>query len=82
MIKFVREGDIVVFHSMNRLRCNVVDLRNTIGQLTVRKIGVRLIKEGLTLTGDDSPIATLLLITMGSLAEFEVAGAGTLAREN
>ena len=44
-----------------------------VGELTSRKIGVRFIKENLTLTGDDSPMATLLLNMMGSFAEFEVA---------
>ena len=51
--------------------------RNTnpiaVGDLTSRKIGVRFIKENLTLTGDDSPMAMLLLNMMGSFAEFEVA---------
>ena len=47
-------------------------LAKTVCELTSRKIGVRFIKENLILTGDDSPMATLLLIMTGSFAEFEV----------
>ena len=81
LMKFVREGDTVVCHSMDRLGRNLVDLRKTVGDLTSRKIGVRFIKENLTLTGDDSPMATLLLNMMGSFAEFEVAWSRERQRE-
>ncbi len=56
-------------------------MRKTVGELTGRKIGVRFIKENLTLTGDDSPMATLLLNMMGSFAEFEVAWSRERQRE-
>ncbi len=81
LMKFVREGDTVVCHSMDRLGRNLVDLRKTVGELTSRKVGVRFIKENLTLTGDDSPMATLLLNMMGSFAEFEVAWSRERQRE-
>ena len=81
LMKFVREGDTVICHSMDRLGRNLVDLRKTVGELTSRKIGVRFIKENLTLTGDDSPMATLLLNMMGSFAEFEVAWSRERQRE-
>ena len=80
-MKFVREGDTVICHSMDRLGRNLVDLRKTVGELTSRKIGVRFIKENLTLTGDDSPMATLLLNMMGSFAEFELAWSRERQRE-
>lgn len=81
LTKFVREGDVVVCHSMDRLGRNLVDLRKTVGELTSRKIGVRFIKENLTLTGHDSPMATLLLSMMGWFAEFEVAWSQERQRE-
>ncbi len=81
LMKFVREGDTVVCHSMDRLVRNLVDLRKTVGELTSRRIGVRFIKENLTLTGDDSPMATLLLTMMSSFAEFEVAWSRERQRE-
>ena len=50
-------------------------------ELTSRKIGIRFIKENLTITGDDSPMATLLLNMMGSFAEFELAWSRERQRE-
>ena len=44
-------------------------------------MGIRFIKENLTLTGDDSPMATLLLNLMGSFVEFEVAWSRERQRE-
>ncbi len=81
LLKYVRDGDMVVCHSMDRLGRNLVDLRRTVTDLTTRKIGVRFIKENLTLTGDDSPMATLLLNMMGSFAEFELAWSRERQRE-
>jgi DNA invertase Pin-like site-specific DNA recombinase len=36
-------------------------------------VRVEFVKEGLTFTGDDTPMATLLLSVMGAFAEFERA---------
>lgn len=41
--------------------------------LTGKGIRVEFIKENLTFTGEDSPMATLLLSVMGAFAEFERA---------
>jgi len=81
LLKYVRDGDTVVCHSMDRLGRNLVDLRKTVADLTTRKIGVRFIKENLTLTDEDSPMATLLLNMMGSFAEFELAWSRERQRE-
>jgi len=71
MLEFVREGDAVVVHSMDRLARNLDDLRRLVVGLTKRNIRVEFIKESLTFTGEDSPMATLLLNVMGSFAQFE-----------
>lgn len=71
MLSFVREGDVIVVHSMDRLARNLDDLRQLVRNLTTRGISVEFIKEGLTFTGDDSPMANLLLSVMGAFAEFE-----------
>jgi DNA invertase Pin-like site-specific DNA recombinase len=70
---FVREGDTVVVHSMDRLARNLDDLRRIVQQLTKRKIKIEFIKENLTFSGDDSPMAKLILSVMGAFAEFERA---------
>jgi DNA invertase Pin-like site-specific DNA recombinase len=71
MLEFVREGDAVVVHSMDRLARNLDDLRKLVMGLTKRNIRVEFVKESLTFTGEDSPMATLLLNVMGSFAQFE-----------
>jgi DNA invertase Pin-like site-specific DNA recombinase len=71
LLAFVREGDTVVVHSMDRLARNLDDLRRLVQDLTKTGIRVEFVKEGLIFTGDDSPMATLLLSVMGAFAEFE-----------
>ena len=73
MLSFVREGDTVVVHSMDRLARNLDDLRRLVQTLTKRGVRIEFVKEGLTFTGEDSPMATLLLSVMGAFAEFERA---------
>ncbi|MFJ2535770.1 recombinase family protein [Microbacterium maritypicum] len=73
LLKLVREGDVVVVHSMDRLARNLDDLRRLVQDLTSRGVRVQFVKEGLAFTGEDSPMATLMLSVMGALAEFERA---------
>lgn len=70
-LKYLRKGDRLVIHSMDRLARNLDDLRKTVKELTDRAVTVHFIKESLTFTGDDSPMSTLLLSVMGAFAEFE-----------
>ena len=70
---FVREGDTVVVHSMDRLARNLDDLRRLVNGFTQRGVRIEFVKEHLTFTGDDSPMANLMLSVMGAFAEFERA---------
>jgi DNA invertase Pin-like site-specific DNA recombinase len=71
MMKFAREGDLVLVHSLDRLARNLDDLRRIVKELTGRGVKIEFLKEHLTFTGEDSPMAQLLLNVMGSFAEFE-----------
>ncbi|GAB3686545.1 recombinase family protein [Salinisphaera aquimarina] len=73
LISFVREGDTVVVHSMDRFARNLDDLRRLVQSLTQRGVGIEFIKENLTFTGEASPMANLMLFVMGAFAEFERA---------
>ena len=73
LLTFVGAGDTVVVHSMDRLARNLDDLRQLVQGLTARDIQIQFVKEQLTFTGADSPMATLLLSMMGAFAEFERA---------
>lgn len=71
LLGFVREGDTVICHSMDRLGRNLDDLRKMVLGLTARGVHVQFVKESLTFTGEDSPMANLLLSVMGAFAQFE-----------
>ena len=71
LVRFAREGDTVVVHSMDRLARNLDDLRSVVRSLTGKGVRVEFLKEGLVFTGDDSPMANLMLSVMGAFAEFE-----------
>ncbi|MEN6451480.1 MAG: recombinase family protein, partial [Thermoguttaceae bacterium] len=57
LLGYVRDGDELVIHSMDRLARNVDDLRRIVAELTARGVRVRFIKEGLTFTGDDNAMS-------------------------
>ena len=80
MLGFVREGDTVIVHSMDRLARNLEDLR-IVRELTARGVAVQFAKEQLIFTGEDTAMATLLLSVMGAFAEFERALIGERQRE-
>ena len=71
MMAYVREGDVVVVHSMDRLARNLDDLRRLVLALTKKGVRVRFMKENLEFTGEDSPMSQLLLSVMGAFAQFE-----------
>jgi DNA invertase Pin-like site-specific DNA recombinase len=73
MIEFVREGDQVIIHSMDRLARNLDDLRKIVRDLTARGVKVQFVKESLIFTGEDAPMSNLLLSLLGAVAEFERA---------
>ena len=71
-ISFVREGDTLIVHSMDRLARNLVDLRNTVETLNLKGVVVQFIKENLTFDGKNkNPMSNLMLSLMGAFAEFE-----------
>ncbi len=73
LLSFVREGDTVVVHSMDRLARNLDDLRQLVQSMTRRGVRIEFVKEHLSFTGEDSPMANLMLSVMGAFAEFERA---------
>ena len=71
LLRFVRDGDTLVVHSMDRLARNLDDLRALVQRLTRKGVRVEFVKESLHFTGEDSPMAHLMLSVMGAFAEFE-----------
>ena len=73
LFDYAREGDTIVVHSMDRLARNVDDLRRIVQRQNSRGVTVQFIKESLTFTGEDQPMANLMLSVLGGVAEFERA---------
>jgi DNA invertase Pin-like site-specific DNA recombinase len=73
LVAFVRDGDTVIVHSMDRLARNLDDLRRIVRTLTDAGVRVEFVAEGLTFTGEATPTSMLLLNVMGAFAEFERA---------
>lgn len=73
LLHYARDGDTIIVHSMDRLARNLDDLRRLVFDLTKRHITIQFLKEKLLFTGEDSPMANLLLSVMGAFAEFERA---------
>jgi len=75
MVSYVRAGDTVVVHSLDRLARSTVDLRSIVEQLVAKGVSVEFVKERLYFSKDkkDSPTDTLMLNILSSFAEFERA---------
>jgi DNA invertase Pin-like site-specific DNA recombinase len=72
-LDYLRDGDVLVVHSMDRLARNLDDLRRIVTELTQHGVQVQFVKEGMLFTGEDSAMSKLLLSVMGAFAEFERA---------
>jgi DNA invertase Pin-like site-specific DNA recombinase len=81
LLRFLRDGDTLVVHSMDRLARNLDDLRSLVQRLTKKGVRIEFVKEHLVFTGEDSPLANLMLSVMGAFAEFERALIGERQRE-
>lgn len=81
LLGFIRDGDTLLVHSMDRLARNLDDLRSLVQRLTKKGVRVEFLKEHLVFTGEDSPLANLMLSVMGAFAEFERALIGERQRE-
>lgn len=70
-MEYVRQGDVLVVESIDRLARNLRDLQEIVDSLIAKGVEVRFIKENLTFTGQKDAFSTLMLNMMGSFAEFE-----------
>lgn len=80
MLEFVREGDHIYVHSMDRLSRSLRDLQDVVERLTSKGITIAFVKEGLTFeppaTGADAhktAYSTLMLQLLGAVGQFERA---------
>jgi len=71
LLEWIRKGDTVHVHSIDRLARNLKDLQVLVESITSKGVSLIFHKECLTFTGDDSPMQKLMLQMMGAFAEFE-----------
>ncbi len=73
-LSYLRNGDCLHVHSIDRLARNLIDLQTTVSSLNEKGVSVTFHKENLTFTGsDNNPMNKLMLQMMGAFAEFERA---------
>jgi len=70
-LEWLRDGDTLHVHSMDRLARNLMDLRGIVEGLTARGITVRFHKENMVFTGGENAVQKLLFQVLGAFAEFE-----------
>lgn len=71
MLDYVREGDTIHVHSIDRLARNLADLNSLVEGLNDKGITVHFHKENLVFTNKHDPIQKLMFQMLGSFAEFE-----------
>ena len=70
-LEYLREGDTLHVHAMDRLALNLDDLRRIVNDLNGRGVAVSFAQEALTFAGEASPMGDLLLSLLGAVAQFE-----------
>lgn len=71
MIEYVRQGDIVYVHSLDRLARNFDDLLDIINQLNQKGVIFKSLQENITLDGvNNNPMDMLILHIFGAIAQF------------
>ena len=75
LMQYVRCGDTVYVHSMDRLARNLQDLLNITEYLLNKGAEIRFLKENLTFESKNSttPMSKLMMMILGAVAEFERA---------
>lgn len=72
LMEFVREGDTVHVHSIDRLARNSQDLLRLVDEFKALGVTLRFHREALTFTAEDSdPIGELMFTMLGAFAQFE-----------
>ena len=72
MLGWVRDGDCVIVHSIDRLARNLQDLLSIVSQLNAKGVSIRFIKDNLVFPPEGTDGASKLYLSiLGAVAEFE-----------
>ena len=73
-LEYLRDGDTLFVHSIDRLARNLEDLQRLVREMTTKGVSVQFLKENLSFdAGVTTPIQTLMLQMIGAFAQFERA---------
>tara|TARA_R110000851_G_scaffold219118_2_gene371920 strand:+ start:4424 stop:4996 length:573 start_codon:yes stop_codon:yes gene_type:complete len=72
-MNYLRDGDTLHVHSMDRLSRSLKDLLNIVSELTDKKVKVKFHTENMEFGGVDNPMGYLMLGMLGSVNQFEIA---------
>jgi DNA invertase Pin-like site-specific DNA recombinase len=72
-LDFIREGDTLHVHSIDRLCRNLSDLQKIVTDLNENGIAIHFHKENLVFTGKNNAMNKLTMQLLGAVAEFEKA---------
>src|SRR5436305_2129381 len=71
-LEYLREGDTLYVHSLDRLARNAEDLLRIVRELTEQGVTVEFVKNKLTFSGDSTdPMSKLMLTMLAGFATFE-----------
>jgi DNA invertase Pin-like site-specific DNA recombinase len=71
MLSWIREGDHIYVHSMDRLARNSKDMLTLVDYILAKGAEITFVKENLTFADKNSPMARLQLNMIAAFAEFE-----------
>lgn len=72
-LDYLREGDVLHIHSMDRLSRNLKDLLNIVSELVEKNVTVKFKTECLEFAGKSNPMSYLMLSVFGAINQFEIA---------
>lgn len=72
-LAYLRDGDTLHVHSIDRLARNLNDLLDIVKELKAKGVSVRFHKDKLTFDAGEDPMSKLMLQIFGAVAEFERA---------
>lgn len=73
-LTYLRDGDTLFVHSMDRLARNVEDVLRVVRELKAKNVSVMFVKENMAFTPDaEDPRAHLMFAMLGAFAQFERA---------
>ena len=72
-LEFIREGDTLHVHSIDRLCRNLADLQRIVTEQNEKGIVIHFHKENLIFSGQNDPMNKLMMQLLGAVSEFERA---------